>query len=174
MAFCDAKNRSDYCSHIAIYAGYRNGYHWVFHVGNSNGPEFCAVERMHFGPDPQWPIAVITTPSNIRMSALLEISVTDQNGTPLSGVSCALGSGGNMTVLGETNSSGMLIKEGLSYGEYTVTVTAPTGYTFEAAAPTIWLTTANNSKNTLSIKLTKSPDISTSKTSDASSDTSSR
>ena len=65
IAFCDARNRSDYCSHVVIYAGYENGYHWVFHVGNENGPEFCAVERMHFGPDPQWPIAVITTPTQV-------------------------------------------------------------------------------------------------------------
>lgn len=62
IAFCDAKNKSDYCSHVVIYAGYENDYHWVYHVGNENGPEFCSVQRMHFGPDPQWPIAVITTP----------------------------------------------------------------------------------------------------------------
>lgn len=65
IAFCDAKNKSDECSHIVIYAGYKNNYHWVYHVGNENGPEFCAVERMNFGPDPQWPIAVITTPDFI-------------------------------------------------------------------------------------------------------------
>lgn len=65
IAFCDARNKSDYCSHVVIYAGYENGYHWVFHVGNENGPEFCSVERMHFGPDPQWPIAVITTPVQV-------------------------------------------------------------------------------------------------------------
>ena len=60
--FTDAKNPSDTASHIAVFAGYTNGYHWLIHVGNENGPEFCAVERMHFGPDPQWPIAVITRP----------------------------------------------------------------------------------------------------------------
>ena len=63
IAFCDAKNKSDYCSHVVIYAGYENDYHWVYHVGNENGPEFCSVQRMHFGPDPQWPISVITTPN---------------------------------------------------------------------------------------------------------------
>ena len=65
IAFCDAKNKSDYCSHVVIYAGYENNYHWVYHVGNENGPEFCSVQRMHFGPDPQWPIAVITTPDMV-------------------------------------------------------------------------------------------------------------
>ena len=62
LAFCDSRNKSDYCSHVVIYAGYKNGYHWVYHVGNDNGPEFCSVERMHFGPDPQWPIAIIMPP----------------------------------------------------------------------------------------------------------------
>lgn len=65
IAFCDANNKSDHCSHIVVYAGYANDYHWVFHVGNENGPEFCSVERMHFGPDPQWPIAIITTPEQV-------------------------------------------------------------------------------------------------------------
>lgn len=65
IAFCDSRNKSDYCSHVVIYAGYENDYHWVFHVGNENGPEFCSIERMHFGPDPQWPIAVITTPEQV-------------------------------------------------------------------------------------------------------------
>lgn len=64
--FCDAKNKSDWASHVCIYAGYRNGNHWVYHVGNDNGPEFCSIERMHFGPDPQWPIGVIATPSVIE------------------------------------------------------------------------------------------------------------
>lgn len=53
---------SDHCTHVCIYAGYENGYHWVYHVGNSNGPEFCAIERMLFGPDPQAMLAVFTTP----------------------------------------------------------------------------------------------------------------
>ena len=65
IAFCDSRNKSDYCSHVVIYAGYENDYNWVYHVGNENGPEFCSVERMHFGPDPQWPICVITTPNFI-------------------------------------------------------------------------------------------------------------
>ncbi len=63
--FCDAKNKSDWASHVCIYAGYKNGNHWVYHVGNDNGPEFCSIERMHFGPDPQWPIGVIATPTPV-------------------------------------------------------------------------------------------------------------
>ncbi len=66
LFFCDAKNKSDWSTHVCIYAGYRNNNHWVYHVGNDNGPEFCSVERMHFGPDPQWPIGVFATPSMIE------------------------------------------------------------------------------------------------------------
>lgn len=64
--FCDAKNKSDWSTHVCIYAGYKNNNHWVYHVGNDNGPEFCSIERMHFGADPQWPIGVFATPSVIE------------------------------------------------------------------------------------------------------------
>ncbi len=150
MAFSDAKKPgSKHCSHVAIYAGYKNGYHWVFHVGNDNGPEFCAVERMHFGPDPQWPLAVITTPSNIRMSALLEVTVKDSNGTALSGVKINLKNNktGKVTYLGSTNSKGILIAQNLSYGDYTVIQTVPSGYTCAKPSAIVKLTTANNSYN---------------------------
>lgn len=65
MLMTDFKNRNNHCTHICLYAGYSNGYHWVTHVGNSNGPEFCAMERMSCGPDPQWPLKIITTPNGI-------------------------------------------------------------------------------------------------------------
>ena len=69
IVLCDWYDRSDWCSHICIYAGKMNGYHWVTHVGNENGPEFCAFERMNRKPHPQWPIAIITPPSNIGLFA---------------------------------------------------------------------------------------------------------
>lgn len=68
IILCDWYNRSDWCSHVCIYAGKMNGYHWVTHVGNENGPEFCAIERMNRKPHPQWPIAIITPPSNVDFS----------------------------------------------------------------------------------------------------------
>lgn len=61
----DWYNRDGHCTHVSIYAGYVNGYHWVTHVGNENGPEFCAIERMNRKPHPQWPLAIITTPNCI-------------------------------------------------------------------------------------------------------------
>lgn len=160
IVFCDAKNRSDFGSHVAIYAGYKNNYNWVFHVGNSNGPEFCAVERMHFGPDPQWPIAVFTPPSNIRMSALLEIKVTDQNGAPVSGAAFSLKNSktGAVADLG-TAVGGSLSKEGLTFGDYELSFTLPEGYIADSAVKAVKLTTANNSKNTVEIVLSKIPPV---------------
>ena len=57
-----SKKKAD---HITIYVGKKNGYHWVIQTGNKNGPEFCAVERFKFGPDPQWPLEIYATPSCI-------------------------------------------------------------------------------------------------------------
>ena len=158
VVFCDSRNRSDYGSHVAIYAGYKNNYNWLFHVGNKNGPEFCAVERMNFGHDPQWPIAVITPPENIRMSAMLEITVTDNSGKPVSGASVSLKNSKTGTVIDLGMSGGKaLTKEGLTYGDYTLSFTVPAGYTAESTVKTLKLTTANNSKNTVNITLTAIP-----------------
>ncbi len=67
ISFCDYKNKkvTDYSRHVVIYAGYVNGQHWVYQVGNDNGPEFCTVERMICGADPMFPISVISTPSTV-------------------------------------------------------------------------------------------------------------
>ncbi|MBQ7050834.1 MAG: hypothetical protein IJN87_09415, partial [Firmicutes bacterium] len=54
--------------HITVYVGEKNGYHWVIQTGNKNGPEFCAVERFKFGPDPMWPMAIFTTPTCVYES----------------------------------------------------------------------------------------------------------
>lgn len=160
VVFCDSRNRSDYGSHVAIYAGYKNNYNWIFHVGNKNGPEFCAVERMNFGHDPQWPIAVITPPENIRMSAMLEVTVTDNSGKPVSGASVSLKNSKTGTVIDLGMSGGKaLTKEGLTYGDYTLSFTVPAGYNAESTVKTLKLTTANNSKNTVNITLTAIPPV---------------
>lgn len=62
LVFEDDRKHDGRGSHITVYAGYKNGMHWVYQVGTSNGPEMCAVERMLFGPDPQWPLAIFATP----------------------------------------------------------------------------------------------------------------
>lgn len=153
IAMSDAtKPGSKACSHVSIYAGYKNGYNWVFHVGNANGPEFCAIERMHFGPDPQWPLAVITTPSNIRMAALLEVTVKDNTGAALSGVKISLKNTktGELRNIGVTDKNGCVKAENLSYGDYTVIQTVPSGYSCSAPSVNVKLTTASNSCNKVS------------------------
>ena len=145
----DWYNRNDHCTHISIYAGKVNGYHWVTHVGNENGPELCAIERMNRKPHPQWPLAVITTPSNIRFSATVEVTVKDENGNAMKDVEVSVKckSNGAVTVLGKTNADGKLNYDGLSYGEYEVTQTQPTGYVCAHNIQTVNLTTQNNSLN---------------------------
>ena len=151
----DDEPNSKSAAHVVVYAGKKNGYHWVYHTGNKNGPEMCAVERMIFGPDPQWPIDVITTPSNIRMSAKLEVEVKDNENNPLPNVEVKIKNSAGKTIsLGKTNVKGIVAKEGLSYGKYTLIQTLPSGYK-GTANQNINLTTANNSYNKVSLVNTK-------------------
>lgn len=59
-------------SHVVVYAGFKNGNHWVYHVGTKNGPEMCAVERMLYGPEAQWPIMVVTPPSSLNLESTVK------------------------------------------------------------------------------------------------------
>lgn len=147
----DWYNRNGYCSHVCIYAGRVNGYHWVTHVGNENGPEFCAIERMNRKPHPQWPLAIITTPTNIRFAPTLEVTVRDEEGNPMQGVKITVKSKAGNTVidLGSTDENGKVKKDGLNYGEYIVEQTVPDGYECEADSVTVKLNTNNNSLNTV-------------------------
>ena len=61
----DGYEDSNVCTHVCIYAGYTENNHWVYHVGNQNGPEFCAVERMLLDRHPQMMLAIFTTPVDI-------------------------------------------------------------------------------------------------------------
>ena len=145
-------------SHVVVYAGYKNGNHWVYHVGTKNGPEMCAVERMLYGPEPQWPMMVVTTPSNIRMAATLEVELKDDSGKPISGVNFSLKSRetGKTIKLGKTDKKGIITKDCLSYGEYTlIQSSVPKGYTAKKTETKIKLTTENNSKNTFKVVNTK-------------------
>lgn len=152
MCTQDWYNRNGHCTHISIYAGTVNGYHWVTHVGNENGPEFCAMERMNRKPHPQWPLAIITTPSNIRFSAAVEVTVNDENGAPIPNVPISVKrqSNGVVTELGVTNAEGKVMGENLSYGQYEITQTVPAGYTCPQSTVTVNFTTANNSLNKVS------------------------
>lgn len=143
-------NRTDWSTHVSIYAGKVNGYHWVTHVGNENGPELCAIERMNRLPHPQWMLAIVTPPSNIRFAPELEVTVKDDNGKPMKDVEISVkDSKGTITSLGKTNADGKVSKEGLSYGKYEIIQKTPSGYTCSESTKTVNLTTKNNSLNTI-------------------------
>ncbi len=167
MVFCKTsqKNSSNpRGGHVAIYAGYSKNSageenHWVIHVGNDNGPEFCSVERMNADPyDPHWPLAVISAPKNIRFGAALQIKVSDQDGNAVNGVKVSLkDKNGKAYTLSATNQEGVTSIEYLNYLGVTATITVPEGYTCEAPTQSITLTTKNNSLNTLSFTINKTP-----------------
>lgn len=153
----DMNNKSsNWACHVSIYAGYKNGYHWVYHVGNDNGPEFCAIERFCYGPDPVWPLSVISPPVNMRFAAKTDVIVKDQNGAAVSGAKISLTSkDGRKFDFGSTNAEGVVTKDGLNYGNYTLTITAPAGYTAAKTTQTVKLTIDNNSHNKINITLNK-------------------
>lgn len=147
----DWYKRDGHCSHVSIYAGFSGGYHWVTHVGNANGPEFCAIERMNRKPDPQWPLKIITPPSNIRFSASVEVLVTDGDGNPIKGavINIESTSNGKVTELGITDENGRVARDGYAYGGYRIIQTVPDGYTCENNIADVSFTTGNNSMNTV-------------------------
>jgi len=153
----DMNNKSsNWACHVSIYAGYKNGYHWVYHVGNDNGPEFCAIERFCYGPDPVWPLSVISPPVNMRFAAKTDVIVKDQNGAVVPGAKISLTSkDGRKFDFGSTNAEGVVTKDGLNYGNYTLTITAPAGYTAAKTTQTVKLTIDNNSYNKINITLNK-------------------
>lgn len=167
---CDWYNRTNWSTHVSIYAGKVNGYHWVTHVGNENGPELCAIERMNRLPHPQWMLAIITPPSNIRFSAAVEVTVKDADGKPMKDVSVSVKrkSNGVVTELGKTDSSGKVTGDGLSYDEYEIIQTVPNGYTCENSAQTMTFTTANNSLNSITFTNKKQEEKKTEKPTESS------
>ena len=160
IVLCNDMNNksSNWACHVSIYAGYKDGYHWVYHVGNDNGPEFCAMERFCYGPDPVWPLAVISTPTNIRFSAAIDVEVKDENGKAVEGAEISLKNvkTGKVTNLGKTDSKGKVSGEKLDYGEYEITQTVPSGYTCSTATQTVSLLTQNNSLTKFTFKNKKS------------------
>ncbi len=156
LVFKNYGTNSTSAGHIAIYIGKKNGYHWTIQVGNKNGPEMCAVERYKFGPDPQWPLKIIATPTSIRMTARLELELKGDDGKALSSAEFKLKSAknGKEISLGKTDANGKLSKEGLLYGDYTlIQISTPDGYNL-STAKAIKLTTADNSNNKIKLENT--------------------
>jgi hypothetical protein len=154
IVFEDDRKHDGKGSHITVYGGYKNGNHWVYQVGTANGPEMCAIERMLFGPDPQWPLAVIV-PTAIRFSACAKVTATDQKDNPVAKAKVILTQTDGKKITLTTDKKGECIKEGLAYGKYQLTVIPPKGYTCKDSSSKVELTPNNNSENVLSISFTK-------------------
>lgn len=157
VIFCNPKTSMYAGSHVTIYAGYANGYDWLYHVGNNNGPEFCAVQRMNFGPNARWPIAVITPPNIVNFTPTLEIELVDKAGKPIVGSEFILKhpTSGKEISLGATDGNGKLVKTDLSYGDFELVQIVPEGYSCQTTTNTIKITGVNNSYNKIRIVNTK-------------------
>lgn len=157
VIFCNPKTSMTAGSHVTIYAGYANGYDWLYHVGNQNGPEFCAVQRMNFGPNARWPIAVITPPNNVRFTPVLEIELVDKAGKPISGSEFILKhpTSGKEISLGITDDAGKLVKTDLTYGDFELEQIVPEGYSCNTTNHTVQISGVNNSYNKIRIINTK-------------------
>lgn len=151
----DSNANTDYAGHVSIYAGWKDGYNWVYHVGNDNGPEFCSIERMGYNPDPhyrQWLVAIITPPNVLNYAPKLEVTVTDAEGNPVKDAAVAIEreKNGQKINLGKTDDNGIAKKDYLYYDGMTVTVTAADGKT---STSKITLTAENNSEHKLNITM---------------------
>lgn len=120
-------------------------------------PEFCAVQRMNVGPDARWPIAVITPPSNIRFTPVLEIELVDKAGKPISGSEFILKhpTSGKEISLGTTDADGKLVRTDLSYGDFELVQIVPEGYSSKTTSHAIQISGVNNSYNHIRIVNTK-------------------
>ncbi len=148
---------NDWACHVSIYAGYKGDGHWVYHVGNDNGPEFCTIERFRYGPDPVWPYRVISTPKNINFAAILDLEVKDQNGNAVSGVEFKLTNNQSKISgsIGKTDAKGALKVSSINYGEYTLDIILPQGYSMSNTTQQVTLTAKNNSVNKYAVTVTK-------------------
>ena len=121
-------------AHLALYAGYYAGKHFVTHVGNERGPEISTVEGMSKGSYPEVVTQVIV-PAISEPVGTVSVLKTDENGVPLANAEFILKSADDpnrMYRIGTTDRDGKAkLSMGLSYGRYIVSeVKFPEGYTY--------------------------------------------
>ena len=119
-------------SHVAIYAGYYNGNHFVTHVGNSRGPEFSTVTNSSKGSSPNV-VQQVVVPNFVEANGKIEVYKKDTDGKNLAGavfVATSTTDSSKKYVIGPTNASGYGVSvEPIPYGDYTVRETVfPTNY----------------------------------------------
>ena len=121
-------------AHLALYAGYYAGKHFVTHVGNERGPEISTVEGMSKGDYPETVTQVIV-PAVSEPVGTVSVFKTDENGVPLANAEFIVKSADNpnrMYRIGTTDRDGKAkLSMGLPYGRYIVSeVKFPDGYTY--------------------------------------------
>lgn len=135
-------------SHVALYAGYYNGHHFVTHVGNSRGPEISTIENSYKNGTANILMAIIV-PEFVEENGAIEVYKKDTDGNDLAGAYFVATNDdtGNQYLIGPTNRNGYAItKEGIPYGAYTVRETVfPANY--RSYGETEWKITVSSSNN---------------------------
>ena len=110
-------------AHVAIYAGYYNGNHFVTHVGNDRGPEFSTIVGMSKGDYPEAVVQVVA-PDIMEPSGMIQVQKNDTNGKGLAGAyftATSVEDSSVKFVIGPTDSSGFAqTLEAVPYGQYKV------------------------------------------------------
>lgn len=134
-------------AHVALYAGYYNGSHFVTHVGNDRGPEISTIENMSKGGYPEAVVQVVV-PNFVDEYGSIEVYKKDTDGNSLSGALFVATNNetGIKYEIGPTNSSGYANTENIPFGTYTVKETVfPTNY--RSYDKTEWTVTVSSSNN---------------------------
>ena len=137
-------------AHVALYAGYYNGNHFVTHVGNDRGPEFSTIVGMSKGGYPEAVVQVVV-PEFVEANGAIEVYKKDTDGNALAGAVFVATShtDGTQYKIGPTNASGYAISsDPIPYGTYTVKETVfPTNY--RAYGQTEWTVTVSSDNDGL-------------------------
>ena len=135
-------------AHVALYAGYYNGIHFVTHVGNDRGPELSSIVGMSKGDYPEAVVQVVT-PEFVEAAGKIEVYKKDPKGAALSGAYfiATNTSTGAEYAIGPTDSRGYACtKERLPFGTYKIVETVfPTDYTYSGTKE--WIRTVSASNN---------------------------
>ena len=135
-------------AHVAVYAGYYNGIHFVTHVGNDRGPEFSSIVGMSKSDYPE-AVAQIVVPQFVEAAGKIEVYKKDPNGAALSGAYfiATNTSTGTEYAIGPTDNHGYACtKERLPFGTYKIVETVfPTDYTYSGTKE--WTRTVSASNN---------------------------
>lgn len=135
-------------SHVAIYAGYYEGKHFVTHVGNENGPTISIVDNSAKGDEPKR-VALVIVPEFVEENGVIEVQKKDTDGNNLAGavfVATSTTDSSKQYRIGPTNASGYAYADGVAYGDYIIRETVfPTNY--RSYGQTEWRVTVSSAND---------------------------